>query len=227
MGRWLSRDPIGKDGGLNLYGFVGNAPVFRNDLLGLVFGITYVQFKGLLGHGWIRTGGYRQYDITTMFASTITQGGVKYKVNSATAVLPVGIGFYPSIEVSTIQALKGVPGEWKYEQQKELVAINAKNMLKEWDTELRKRSLFGLKTATFQYGAAKGTCCQNADQDDVRDCLSDYVKKHPRVTYRLPFLSCRTRAKQALTACCLKKGNRIATTFGDVRIDATPIGEAP
>ena len=32
---WLSRDPIGEQGGLNLYGFVGNNPVNKRDLLGL------------------------------------------------------------------------------------------------------------------------------------------------------------------------------------------------
>ena len=35
LGRWLSRDPIGEDGGLNLYGFVGNEPISRADLLGM------------------------------------------------------------------------------------------------------------------------------------------------------------------------------------------------
>lgn len=34
-GRWLSRDPIGERGGVNLYGFVGNNPVRRVDYLGL------------------------------------------------------------------------------------------------------------------------------------------------------------------------------------------------
>ena len=34
-GRWLSRDPIGERGGLNLYGFVGNDGVNRWDYLGL------------------------------------------------------------------------------------------------------------------------------------------------------------------------------------------------
>ena len=33
-GRFISRDPIGEQGGLNLYGFVGNDPVNRWDLLG-------------------------------------------------------------------------------------------------------------------------------------------------------------------------------------------------
>ena len=35
-GRWLSRDPIGERGGVNLYGFVGNAPLDNQDALGLI-----------------------------------------------------------------------------------------------------------------------------------------------------------------------------------------------
>jgi RHS repeat-associated protein len=35
LGRWLNRDPIGEDGGINLYGFVKNGPVNSVDLLGL------------------------------------------------------------------------------------------------------------------------------------------------------------------------------------------------
>jgi RHS repeat-associated protein len=34
LGRWLSRDPFGENGGLNLYGFVKNKPVMRFDVLG-------------------------------------------------------------------------------------------------------------------------------------------------------------------------------------------------
>ncbi len=35
LGRWLSRDPIGERGGINLYGMVGNDPVNQVDVLGL------------------------------------------------------------------------------------------------------------------------------------------------------------------------------------------------
>ena len=35
IGRWLSRDPIGEQGGLNLHGMVGNDPTNRVDVLGL------------------------------------------------------------------------------------------------------------------------------------------------------------------------------------------------
>ena len=34
LGRWLSRDPIGEEGGLNLYGFVGNNGIMNLDVLG-------------------------------------------------------------------------------------------------------------------------------------------------------------------------------------------------
>ncbi len=36
LGRWISRDPIGKDGGINIYGFVGNAPLSDVDALGFL-----------------------------------------------------------------------------------------------------------------------------------------------------------------------------------------------
>jgi RHS repeat-associated protein len=34
-GRWVSRDPIGEEGGLNLYGYVGNSPTALLDPMGL------------------------------------------------------------------------------------------------------------------------------------------------------------------------------------------------
>jgi RHS repeat-associated protein len=34
-GRWPSRDPIEEEGGINLYGFVGNEPIYKFDQLGL------------------------------------------------------------------------------------------------------------------------------------------------------------------------------------------------
>ncbi|OVE76007.1 hypothetical protein BVX97_02700 [bacterium E08(2017)] len=36
LGRWISKDPLGERGGVNLYGFVANSPISLFDLLGLV-----------------------------------------------------------------------------------------------------------------------------------------------------------------------------------------------
>ena len=41
IGRWISRDPIGERGGINLYGMVGNDSVNRWDLLGLLVTAKY------------------------------------------------------------------------------------------------------------------------------------------------------------------------------------------
>ena len=48
LGRWLSPDPLGEAGGINLYGYVGNEPVGAIDLLGLVG-------SGVIptGNGWV------------------------------------------------------------------------------------------------------------------------------------------------------------------------------
>ena len=34
LGRWINRDPIEEDGGVNVYGFVGNEPISKRDYLG-------------------------------------------------------------------------------------------------------------------------------------------------------------------------------------------------
>jgi RHS repeat-associated protein len=55
-GRWLSRDPIGENGGINLYGYVGNEPVNFFDEYGLD---RSVMLGGpLLLHMWIRVDVY-------------------------------------------------------------------------------------------------------------------------------------------------------------------------
>ncbi len=56
-GRWLSRDPIEEEGGLNLYGFVGNDPVNRWDYLGMkdfIIGFYGAGNHNNFGNQWIR-----------------------------------------------------------------------------------------------------------------------------------------------------------------------------
>ena len=50
MGRWVSRDPIGERGGLNVYGFVVNLPQSSIDPVGLASG-SYYSYDDLLVEG--------------------------------------------------------------------------------------------------------------------------------------------------------------------------------
>jgi RHS repeat-associated protein len=43
-GRWITRDPLGESGGINLYGFTGNSPINWVDLWGLYW--QYSQSTG-------------------------------------------------------------------------------------------------------------------------------------------------------------------------------------
>ncbi|MBL9152393.1 MAG: hypothetical protein JNK37_07910 [Verrucomicrobiales bacterium] len=51
LGRWLSEDPLGEAGGVNLYGYVGNGPAGAWDPLGLLDLFVGIEgdFVGLLG----------------------------------------------------------------------------------------------------------------------------------------------------------------------------------
>jgi RHS repeat-associated protein len=56
-GHFISRNPIGEDGGLNLYGFVGNDPVNRWDYLGN----AYFALRPLAGWPWLPVGSHNPY----------------------------------------------------------------------------------------------------------------------------------------------------------------------
>ncbi len=52
LGRWLNRDPIGEQGGLNLYGFVLNDPVLGFDALGFYLWTSEENARGWIGDGF-------------------------------------------------------------------------------------------------------------------------------------------------------------------------------
>jgi RHS repeat-associated protein len=45
ISRWLNRDPIDEDGGLNVYGFVANSPIHLVDVLGRVWWNPFTWFQ--------------------------------------------------------------------------------------------------------------------------------------------------------------------------------------
>ena len=48
-GRWPSKDPIGEEGGYNLYAIVGNEPIARWDYLDMLSGLTPEEVEGAGG----------------------------------------------------------------------------------------------------------------------------------------------------------------------------------
>jgi RHS repeat-associated protein len=57
LGRWISEDPLEEEGGLNLYGYVGNSPLMAVDLMGLdTFLLNDNHALDGLGHNAIASG---------------------------------------------------------------------------------------------------------------------------------------------------------------------------
>ena len=73
-GRWRNRDPIGEEGGVNLYGFVGSDSVNQWDILGLVKGVFRVAFRGA---GDIDPRGEFAGFTGNLYSSTDVGGGLK------------------------------------------------------------------------------------------------------------------------------------------------------
>ncbi len=65
LGRWISEDPLEEEGGLNLYGFVGNEPVGRIDLLGLNPGVGCVI--GATAGEWLVSIGATAFVVDAVF----------------------------------------------------------------------------------------------------------------------------------------------------------------
>ena len=95
-GRWLSRDPIGEDGGINLYGYVFNDPIGLVDQLGL--DVTVGLYEGASGFGHI---------------------GVA--VNSGTTC-----GFYPKQTGVGVLLGKDTPGAWGQDTAKQIKNVTIK-----------------------------------------------------------------------------------------------------
>ena len=84
LGRWLSRDPIAEQGGVNLYGFTRNSAVNGNDLLGLEVSwtnhpterVTFDTYDLKLGYG--EPGRHIDRD-RTFQVSTAAAAGAEWK----------------------------------------------------------------------------------------------------------------------------------------------------
>jgi RHS repeat-associated protein len=77
--RWLNRDPIGEQGGLNLFGFVDNSPVNQSDPLGLFSSTLYL-------------GGFSAADVAFIMGEGAVAGGTAAAVAEFTAQTATSLG---------------------------------------------------------------------------------------------------------------------------------------
>ena len=86
LGRWLSRDPIEEQGGLNLYEFVNNDPVNAYDMLGL-WG-EYVHYE--MTKRWALRSGYESKYAEMLASADVAVDGSRKGLVGATTPMPWG-----------------------------------------------------------------------------------------------------------------------------------------
>jgi len=99
LGRWISRDPIGEIGGINLYGYVGNDPLSQADPFGLWYidlniGFGFPIFLGPTGGLVFSSQGIQMYGggglMTPGLGGSLTWGGgSSHGFNAALQVAPI------------------------------------------------------------------------------------------------------------------------------------------
>jgi RHS repeat-associated protein len=87
-GRWVSRDPIEEEGGVNLYGFVQNNPVRKIDVLGM---IGYDVFKATLKSICDANAGKNQkwYDWNKLHLEKYDSSSDKYLITEEYGILDI------------------------------------------------------------------------------------------------------------------------------------------
>ncbi|MFR9547030.1 MAG: RHS repeat-associated core domain-containing protein, partial [Rikenellaceae bacterium] len=108
-GRWINRDPIGIEGGLNLYGFVGNM-VWGRDVLGQVewFDAAWNATSDFVTH-WVVEGTKHNIDATSNFANSVIDTSIDH-VNESIDWANAGSNFYQDKVPFGADALGGAVG---------------------------------------------------------------------------------------------------------------------
>jgi RHS repeat-associated protein len=138
LGRWLSRDPIGEAGGVNLYGFVGNASTGRVDKWGLSTRMTlwgavfddsdpnpsYLASRQQTASMWQVSDAFVKESQRTPDEETVYQNSIEYKIPEffdASKQLLVagalyGTGIQPFFETTAEVDLTAsiLSGRWEY-----------------------------------------------------------------------------------------------------------------
>jgi RHS repeat-associated protein len=189
LGRWLNRDPIGENGGVNLYAMVGNNAVGRWDKLGLICGISMRRFNQL-GSTWDNLTAHQ-----FIHASPTADNG------GATG----NVGFYPD---------PGNPGYGTWRDEDAVSdgtpgrpSPDDPRYVDQYETELDKDGAL-----------PSGKPCSQATCKDIAECIAKQTgKKFGDEKFSPLTNNCRDNSKKALGNCCLKVGKKSYSATGGGR----------
>jgi len=196
LGRWINRDPIEENGGINLYGFVGNDGVGKFDILGLlVDGADFDPVKVKKKH--------IKWAVVFGFESGDGYGHWWFEIDGTESY-----GWWPAEALNLSKTLKGVRGD-----------LNGQTLFGgtpttdphhgdaaevDYSAKLNFGGIFGFfANKELEYGSAKGTKCKCAKTGEIKDCLRDFAASFSGQWSHPWGNSCHDFFSEALDACCL------------------------
>ena len=147
-GRWPSRDPIEEQGGLNLYGMVGNDPINQVDAFG------DAKFQAMLGEGLVLRGTIEITHEKTQDCCDLVKASAEIEaglgagvgiqlgkaVNVSIGIMVVGLG-----KKSTAEFLLCPNGQWSYKEDRQIINVS----------KFMSQALYIGNSTTKIYGGAK------------------------------------------------------------------------
>ena len=183
MGRWLNRDPVEENGGVNFQVFVLCDPIDKLDVLGLkaveIPNWFARRLPSLLGHEW------GDFDGTLR-------------------------GFYPNSNPGGL--LNVVDGEWVDEtgvfidvtgsgRVQRTIYFMSIGQYHEW-------KIMKVDYGYMRYGHNIDKKCKCLTIQDTKDCMLDYTTPGNQAKYCALGRNCRDRLEDAMSACCAKRGSK-------------------
>jgi hypothetical protein len=203
LGRWISRDPLEENGGLNLYGFVQNNPVDYYDLFGLLKDGEKI-LSILIKRKNIKWIALLQENIGKKNTGVDTYGHWWFEIDGNESY-----GWWPKDPVGLLETFTSVAGELNGVTMFGGTPTKDPHHGDNADISVNPKADFGgywglLQKRTLKYGKGKGKKCKCVTEDEIKDSLRAFAKAYSG-SWSYPFgQSCHRFQKAALEASCLE-----------------------